>query len=485
MSNRFCQKAGIEARFLAFWDSDFSRFVIRFRCAPVVGVGGEMGRPRDDRQKDLLRPALDQIIGMGHPLVRLAGEIDWGFLDGRFSSVCQPGPGQPGLPTRLVAGLFILKHMHNLSDEVLCARWIENPYYQYFCGELSFCHQLPFDRSSITRWRQRLGEEQLVALTQESLSVAHKTGALETKDLQRVVVDTTVQPKAIAHPTDARLMHRALEKLVRLARRSGVPLRQSYRRVAKRAAIMVGRYTHAHQFKRARRALKFLRTRLGRVIRDIRRKIVGNEGLQQRFADLLALAHRVRFQDHRRRGHKVYALHAPEVECIGKGKARAPYEFGCKVSIATPATKPRGGQFVLHAKAVHGNPFDGHTLGPVITDLEQQTGAETRRIHVDQGYRGPNHTQKSRVWISGQVRGVTKPIRREMRRRAAVEPVIGHTKAEHRMGRNYLKGRDGDRINAVLAAAGYNFGLLLRWLGGLLRALLQALFTTLSDPQPA
>src|SRR5690242_3232239 len=357
-------------------------------------------------------------------------------------------------------------------------------YYQYFCGELSFCHQLPFDRSSITRWRQRLGEEQLVALIQESLSAAHKTGALETKDLQRIAVDTTVQPKAIAHPTDARLMHRALEKLVDLARRHDVPLRQSYRRVAKRAAIMVGRYTHAHQFKRARRALKFLRIRLGRVIRDIRRKIAGNERLEQRFADLLALAVRVRFQDHRQRGPKIYALHAPEVECIGKGKARAPYEFGCKVSIATPATKPKGGQFVLHAKALHGNPFDGHTLGPVITELEQQTGVETRRIHVDKGYRGPNTKEKFRVWISGQVRRVTKPIRREMRRRAAVEPVIGHAKAEHRMGRNYLKGRDGDRINAVLAAAGYNFGLLLRWLARLLRALFQALFTAVADAQP-
>src|SRR6202161_1516324 len=144
-----------------------------------------MGRPRDDRQKDLLRPAH---IDLGHPLARLAGEIDWGLLDGRFSSVCQPGAGQPGLPTRLVAGLFILKHMHNLSDEVLCARWIENPYYQYFCGELSFCHRLPFDRSSMTRWRQRLGEEQLVALIQESLSVAHKTGAIGPKDLERVAV---------------------------------------------------------------------------------------------------------------------------------------------------------------------------------------------------------------------------------------------------------------------------------------------------------
>jgi IS5 family transposase len=243
------------------------------------------------------------------------------------------------------------------------------PYYQFFCGEAVFRHELPFDRSSMTRWRQRLGEDQLVALIQESLSVAHKTGAIETKDLERVAVDTTVQPKAIAHPTDARLMHRAIEKLVALARRHAVPLRQSYARVAKRAAIMVGRYSHAHQFKRARRALKFLRTRLGRVIRDISRKIADQPELRDRFAHLLDLAVKVRNQDHRQRGPKVYALHAPEVECIGKGKARAPYEFGCKVSIATPVTSPKGGQFVLHAKALHGNPFDGHTLGPVVAEM--------------------------------------------------------------------------------------------------------------------
>jgi IS5 family transposase len=440
-------------------------------------LGDAVAKPRDNRQKDLLRPGLEDIIDLRHPLVRLAREIDWQFLDGRFSSVCTAGDGRPPLPTRLVAGLFILKHMHNLSDEVLCARWLENPYYQFFCGELSFCHALPFDRSSLTHWRQRLGEEQLVALIQESLAVAHKTGALAPRDLERVVVDTTVQPKAIAHPSDARLCHRALEKLVDLAKRNHLGLRQSYRRVAKRAAIMVGRYTHAHQFKRARRELKFLRTRLGRVIRDIRRKIAGNPALSGRFAELLGLAVRVRFQDHRQRGPKVYSLHAPEVECIGKGKARAPYEFGCKVSIATPATKPTGGQFVLHAKALHGNPFDGHTLGPVVSELEQLTGVETRRIHVDKGYRGHNHPHKFRVWITGQVRRVTRPIRREMKRRAAVEPVIGHLKAEHRMDRNHLKGRAGDRANAVLAAAGYNFALLLRWLGRLWRALFQALLS--------
>lgn len=438
-----------------------------------------MSQPRDTRQNDLFRPSLAAIVNPAHPLIRLAEEIDWRFLEQRFGAIYQPGPGQPPLPVRLVAGLFILKHMHDLSDEALCARWIENPYYQYFCGEAAFRHELPFERSSLSRWRHRLGEEALVALIQESLAVAHKTGALATKDLERVAVDTTVQPKAVAHPTEARLLHRALVHLVKLAKKTGVPLRQSYARLAKRAAIMVGRYIHAHQFKRANKMLRFLRNRLGRVIRDVRRKIGDDKTLNERFGVPLGLAIRLLIQKHRQRGPKVYALHAPEVECIGKGKARAPYEFGCKVSIATPVTRPKGGQFVLHAQALHGNPFDGHTLGPVVADLARLTGVEPRRIHVDKGYRGHNHPNRFKVWISGQVRRVTATLRREMKRRAAVEPVIGHLKAEHRMDRNYLKGRHGDRANAILAAAGYNFHLLLRWLAALWRALILGLLLPL------
>lgn len=442
-----------------------------------------MSQARDDRQKDLFRPALEQIIAMDHPLVRLAQRIDWAFLDRRLGEVYKASDGHPPLPVRLMAGLLILKHMHSLSDEALCARWIENPYYQYFCGEEVFRHELRFDRSSLTRWRQRLGEERLSALLQESLRVAHETGALATKDLERVVVDTTVQPKAIAHPTDARLTHRAIVKLVAFAKANGVALRQSYLRVAKRAAIMVGRYIHAHQFKRANRELRFLRKRLGRLIRDIGRKTTGDEALTARFAPLRSLVVKVLFQHQRQRGQKVYALHAPEVECIGKGKARTPYEFGCKVSVATPVTQPKGGQFVLHSKALHGNPFDGHTLAVAIVDIEKNTGIEVRRAHVDKGYRGHDYLNKYRVWITGQVRRTTATIKREMKRRAAVEPIIGHLKAEHRLNRNYLKGRDGDRINAVLAAVGFNFHLLVRWFATLLRALCQLLVAAIPMPQ--
>ena len=282
--------------------------------------------------------------------------------------------------------------------------------------------------------------------------MAHKSGALSTKDLERVAVDTTVQPKAIAFPTDARLLHKAIVMLGKQAKAHGVPLRQSYVRVAKRAALMAGRYRHAKQFKRYNGRLRFLRTRLGRLVRDIRRKTAHDAEQRRALAVPLSRADQIRRQKQRQRGWKLYSWHAPEVECIGKGKARTPYEFGCKVSVTTPVTKPRGGQFVLHAKALHGNPYDGHTLGPVIAETERLTGVEVKRAHVDKGYRGHNHPKKLRVWISGQVRGVTRTIRREMRRRAAVEPVIGHLKAEHRMERNYLKGLRSNRPKARATA---------------------------------
>src|SRR5882724_5009499 len=228
---------------------------------------------RDSGQNDLFRARLDQIVDLDHALAKLGRAIDWRFLEQRFAAVYSDQAGHPPLPTRLMAGLSILKHMHDLSDEDLCARWVENPYYQLFCGEEFFRHQLTFDRSSLTRWRQRMGEERLTALVQESLSVAVRTGAAKPTDFSKVIVDTTVQPKAVAFPTDARLMHRARERLVKLARKTGVELRQSYARVGKHALIAHQRYAHAKQFKRANRALRTIRTYLGRVIRDIGRKI--------------------------------------------------------------------------------------------------------------------------------------------------------------------------------------------------------------------
>src|SRR5689334_24955709 len=383
-------------------------------------------RPKERRetgQTDLFRARLDQIVDPDHPLVKLSGAIDWTFLETRCGEVYDHDPGRPPLPTRLMAGLAILKHMHDLSDEVLCERWVENPYDQLFCGEEFFCHTLPFDRSSLTRWRQRMGEERLVALIQESLAVATRTGAAKPADFRQVVIDTTVQEKAITFPTDAKLMHRARERLVRLAQKHGVMLRQSYVRVGKVALIQHQRYAHAKQFKRANKALRRVRTLLGRTIRDIGRKIASRPELADVFARPLSLARRVKDQRQRERGRKVYSLHAPEVECIGKGKVHRPYEFGVKVSVATPLNRCKGGQFVAHVKALPGNPYDGHTLATVIPEIQARIGAGLDRIVTDAGYKGHNAPQQERfkVYVAGQKRGLSPAIKRAFRRRSAVE----------------------------------------------------------------
>jgi IS5 family transposase len=332
----------------------------------------------------------------------------------------------------------------------------------------------------MTRWRQRLGEAEFNALLQESLAVALKTRALKPADLDKVIVDTTVQEKAVAFPTDARLMTRARERLVRLAKRHGLTLRQSYVRVGKFALIKHQRYRHAKHFKRAKACLRKIKTQLGRVVRDIERNIAGRPELNAVFRAELYKATRVATQRPRDGRRHIYALHAPEVECIGKGKAHKPYEFGVKVSVATTLERSRGGQFVVHVKTLPHNPYDGHTLAEVIPGIEAISGASLKRIIADAGYRGHNAPMpyKLRVFTAGQKRRMTPEIKRRMRRRSAVEPVIGHLKADHRMDRNHLAHTSGDVTNPILAAIGYNFRRVLTWLK-LLRAFIAAVRYTL------
>lgn len=429
-------------------------------------------------QLDMLRARLDQIINMDHELVQLSREVAWAWIDEEIAPLFSD-KGRPGLPSRFAVGLLLLKHIYNLSDEQVCDRWVYDPYFQYFTGEEFFQHRFPHERSDLTHWRNRIGEK-LDKLLAESLRVAHATGALKTKDLARVTVDTTVQPKSITFPTDAKLLHAAIKGLNRLVKKHDVPVRQSYLRLAKRAAMMAGRYSHAKQFNRHNRELRFLRTRLGRLIRDIGRKIKGNAALEDAFAVPLSRAFQIRSQKQRQRGWKLYSFHAPEVECIGKGKANAPYEFGVKVSITTTNGRSPGGQFVLHAKALPGNPYDGHTLRDAIEETQALTGREIERIYVDKGYRGHDAPKPLRVFRSGQKRGVFGAIKRQLKRRSAIEPVIGHMKNDGHLGRNYLKGRAGDAANAVLSAIGHNFRLILAWLRMLLRLLQQAIFAELA-----
>ena len=438
------------------------------------------------RHDDLFRARLDQIINLKHELVALADRIDWAWIDDELAD-CFSDQGRPAEPVRFMIGMFMLKHTYALSDEQVWERWVHDPYFQYFTGEEFFQHELPHERSGMSHWRKRIGDR-LDILLQESLRIAHETGALKKSDLARVTVDTTVQPKNVTFPTDAKLLETAIRRLGKLAKEHDLPLRQSYARVAKRAAMMVGRYAHAKQFKRMNRQIKFLRTRLGRIIRDIQRKIEGDEGLQEVFAVALSKAAQIRSQKQRQRGWKLYSWHAPETECIGKGKARAPYEFGVKVSLTTTNKRCKGGQFILHAKALPGNPYDGHTLNEVIEETETLTGREIERAYVDRGYQGHDAPKPNRVFKSGQKRGVHGQIKKELRRRSAIEAVIGHCKTDGHLDRNFLHGRLGDQINAVMSAVGYNFRLILKWLRKILCLIIAAIcsaITPFSTLKPA
>jgi IS5 family transposase len=305
--------------------------------------------------------------------------------------------------------------------------------------------------------------ERLLAAT---VDAALASGAVKPASLERVTVDTTVQPKAIAFPLDSRLYHRGREILVRLAAKHGIRLRQSYQRLAKRALRLANRYAYARQMRRARREIKRLKTFLGRVARDVGRKIAKRPGLAPQFAGPLARVARLLAQQKSDHG-KLYALHAPEVECLAKGKAHKRYEFGVKVSVA--ATNREG--LVLGMTALPGNPYDGHTLAAALAQAERITGVGVARAYVDRGYRGHGLDHRH-VFISGQRRGVTATIRRELRRRSAIEPLIGHMKTDGRLDRNFLAGARGDAINALLCGAGYNLRLVLSHLRRLLRALL-------------
>jgi len=430
------------------------------------------------RHDDRFRARLDQIINMKHELVILAGKIDWAWLDAELAESFSDR-GRPAEPVRFMIGMFMLKHTYALSDEQVWDRWVQDPYFQYFTGEEFFQHELRHERSGMSHWRKRIGDK-LDILLAETLRIAEATGALSKRDLARITVDTTVQPKNVTFPTDAKLLGTAIQQLGKLAKAHGVPLRQSYTRVAKRAAMMAGRYAHAKQFKRMNKQIKLLRTRLGRVIRDIRRKIDGDEELQEAFAAALSKASQIRRQKQRQRGLKLYSWHAPETECIGKGKAHKPYEFGVKVSLTTTNKRCKGGQFILHAKALPGSPYDGHTLKDVIEETEALTGREIERVYVDKGYRGHDAPKPLRVFKSGQKRGVHGQIKRELRRRSAIEAVIGHCKTDGHLDRNFLKGRLGDQINAVMSAVGYNLRLILKWLRKLLRKIIAAIWAAIT-----
>jgi IS5 family transposase len=413
-------------------------------------------------QCELLGAHLSELLNREHPLYVLAERIDWSQFDAAIDSCYADELGRPGVNTRLMVGLLYLKHAFDESDESVVARWVENPYWQFFCGLCYMQHELPIDPSSLSRWRKRVGAERLEKLLEATIHTALAMKAVRSQELQKVNVDTTVQEKAIAFPTDARLYQKMRVALVGRARSLGLRLRQNYRFKGKRLLAKQGRYAHARQMKRAGKMTRQLKTILGRVLRDIQRKAPSLQGriVDEPLRELVALAERLLAQT-RTSKNKLYSVHAPEVECLSKGKAHKHYEFGCKVSVATTSKS----NWIVGTQALHGNPYDGHTLSGAIGQVERLTGLTPEDVMVDQGYRGHGYAGSAIVHVVRTIpKRATRAFRRLLRRRAAIEPTIGHLKSDNRMNRNYLTGQAGDRINAVLSAAGYNLRKLLRWL---------------------
>jgi IS5 family transposase len=404
---------------------------------------------------------LSELLNPDHPLYVLAERIDWSQFDSAIDACYADELGRPGVNTRLMVGLLYLKHAFDESDESVVARWVENPYWQFFCGLCYMQHELPIDPSSLSRWRKRVGAERLEKLLETTIHTALAMKAVRPRDLQKVNIDTTVQEKAIAFPTDARLYHKMRVALVRRARSLGIPLRQNYRFKGKKLLAKQGRYAHARQMKRAAKMTRQLKTILGRVVRDIQRKAPTIQGqiADEPLRELMVLAERL-LEQTRTSKHKVYSVHAPEVECIAKGKAHKHYEFGCKASVATTSKN----NWIVGAHALHGNPYDGHTLSGAIQQVERLTGHTPDDVMVDQGYRGHGYEGSASVHVVRTIpKRATRALRRMLKRRAAIEPTIGHLKSGNRLDRNYLTRPEGDRINALLSAAGYNLRKLLRW----------------------
>jgi len=407
----------------------------------------------------LFQAHFDQLLNPAHELVQLARRVDWDRFEAGFASCYTQDMGAPAKATRLMVGLQYLKYTFNESDESVVARWVENPYWQSFCGFTHLQHECPIHPSSMSRWRKRVGVERLEALLHETIALAQRDGHVSKADLERVNVDTTVQEKNITYPTDSKLLYKAIQKLAGAAQSRGIALRQSYLRVGKIAAVKVGRYAHARQFRRMRRSLRKLRTYVGRLIRDIRRKV---DAPDEELATLLQRVDRVR-QQQPHDTHKLYSLHEPEVQCISKGKAHKRYEFGQKVAIATT----NRGNWIVVAKLLPDNPYDGHTLADTLTAVQRVTGVTPSDAYVDKGYRGHGCATTVTVHVAGQ-RSESRAERKRRRRRSAIEPKIGHLKSDHRMDRCFLTGLAGDAINAVLAAAGSNLRKLLRRLAAAL-----------------
>jgi len=410
----------------------------------------------DNSQGRLFQQRLSSQLNPSHELYKLSKIIEWEYFEKEFSGLFIENNGASAKPIRLVVGLIMLQQMNGYSDEGAVDEWVENPYWQFFCGYDYLQWIKPIDPSSLSRWRGRLGKDGVEKILQSTIKTALKEGAVSARSLSRVIADTTVMEKNITFPTDAKLYYNGIKALVRIAKNNDLVLRQTYTFLSKTALRKSAQYVHARQMKRAARERKRLKTYLGRVYRDIKSKLVSNPILFTIHEPVLEIISKVLSQTKESKD-KVYSIHEPHVECIAKGKVHKKYEFGCKVSLVI--THKDG--LALSVQAIHGNPYDGHTLKDVLKNSEKLSGVKIKEAFVDKGYRG-HSVKEIEIHISGKKRGLTTWLYKKINRRQAIEPQISHMKNEGKLGRNFLKGRFGDVLNATLCGVGHNLKLIKR-----------------------
>jgi IS5 family transposase len=407
------------------------------------------GKSPNQQQLSFCRQNLADQLNPKHPLYRLAKTIPWDVFDKEFAKHYSH-TGRKAHPVRLMVGLLILKQLRNLSDESVVERWVENGYYQYFCGMAEFQWEFPCHPTDLVYFRKRIGEKGVERILQVSIEL-HGKKAQE----REILIDSTVQEKNITFPTDTKLYKKIADRCVAIAEEEGVRLRQSYRRTTKKLILDQRFRNHPKNFKKARRSARKLKTIAGRLVRDVRRKLP--EGILAYYSELLDIFNRV-LEQTRTSPNKIYSLHEPQVYCIGKGKAHKKYEFGAKASIAV--TKDSG--IIVGAVSHPTNVHDSKTLVEVISQSSELRGQCPEVAICDKGYRGKSKVGETRILIPKPSGKRATPYQRQkarkrFRRRAGIEPIIGHLKSDYRMFRNYLKGSAGDSINLMLAAAAFNF----------------------------
>lgn len=405
-----------------------------------------LAKPKDKQQTSFFSTFEEQ-LNHHHPLYILANRVDWKKFEEAFKKHYSETMGAPAKPIRLMVGLLVLKHVRNLSDESVVEQWAENSYYQYFCGEDYFASAEPCVPTELVEFRKRIGEEGVEMILKESIRINGKDGQEED-----AVTDTTVQEKNITFPTDSKLHKKIIDKCKNIAQRENLELRQSYTRVVKKLSLDQRFRNHPKNYGKARKADRKVKTIAGRLVRELERKLPS----ENNYSSSLTLFKKVLAQK-RNDTQKIYSLHESHVQCISKGKEHKKYEFGSKVSIIK--TKSTG--VIIGAINIEKNDYDGHTLHPALEQQQRLTGHILKNNFVDRGYRGVTTVLGTNILTPKNYSHLNnyqkQKIRRGFRRRAAIEPVIGHLKSDYRLSRNFYKGVFGDNINVMLAASAMNF----------------------------